>query len=70
MAGVGYSSSTDPLRDQRGRGSVSLTYYPSEFSKIRVQYNYDRSQFLKEEDAHSFYVQFEILFGAHGAHKF
>ena len=66
-----YRSAADPLRDRRRRGSVALTYYPSEFSKIRLQYAYDKSDFLvKEEDAHSVYLQFEILFGAHGAHQF
>jgi hypothetical protein len=70
-----YSSLQDSLRDQRGRVSIDLTYYPSEFSKVRIQYNYDRSEFLSHafgdpRDAHSVYLQFEILFGAHGAHKF
>ncbi|HEU4577232.1 MAG TPA: hypothetical protein VFS67_03185 [Polyangiaceae bacterium] len=65
-----YSSENDPLRDQRHRFSVVVSYYPSEFSKLRLQYNYDRSQFLSQADAHSAYLQFEILFGAHGAHKF
>jgi len=68
--GVTYRSSTDPLRDRRERCSLSLTYYPSEFSKVRIQYNYDRSEFLAKGDASSFYLQFEVLFGAHGAHKF
>jgi hypothetical protein len=65
-----YASSGDPLRDSRQRYSGVLSYYPSEFSKLRVQYNYDRAEFLNERDAHSAFVQFEILFGAHGAHKF
>jgi hypothetical protein len=65
-----YSSASDPLRDSRQRYSGVLTYYPSEFSKLRLQYNYDRAQFLSKTDAHSAYLQFEILFGAHGAHKF
>jgi hypothetical protein len=65
-----YASSSDPLRDSRQRYSGVLSYYPSEFSKLRAQYNYDRAEFLNERDAHSAFVQFEILFGAHGAHKF
>jgi hypothetical protein len=65
-----YSSNADALRDSRQRYSAALSYYPSEFSKLRLQYNYDRAEFLSERDAHSAYVQFEILFGAHGAHKF
>lgn len=65
-----YSSGLDSLRDSRQRYSAVLSYYPSEFSKLRLQYNYDRAEFLSAGDAHAAYVQFEILFGAHGAHKF
>lgn len=65
-----YDSLDDPTRGQRGRASVNLTYFPSEFSKFRLQYNYDRSRFIDGGDAHSVFLQFEILFGAHGAHKF
>ncbi len=67
---LGYSSAEDPLRDRRHRATVALTYYPSEFSKLRIQYEYDNSSFLPGGDAHSVYVQAEIIFGAHGAHKF
>ena len=66
----GYSTSADSLRDSRQGVSAVLSYYPSEFSKLRLQYNYDRAEFLSAADAHSAIVQFEILFGAHGAHKF
>jgi hypothetical protein len=66
----GYATSADSLRDSRQRVSAVLSYYPSEFSKLRLQYNYDRAEFLSAADAHSAYLQFEILFGAHGAHKF
>jgi hypothetical protein len=65
-----YSSASDSLRDERQRYSAALTYYPSEFSKLRLQYSYDHAQFLSQTGAHSAYLQFEILFGAHGAHKF
>lgn len=64
-----YRTSDDPLRDQRQRYSAVLSYYPSEFSKLRLQYNYERPQFIGER-VHSAFLQFEILFGAHGAHKF
>jgi hypothetical protein len=64
-----YDTRQDPLRDSRQRYSAVLSYYPSEFSKLRLQYDYDRAQFLAE-GAHSAFLQFEILFGAHGAHKF
>ena len=64
-----YDTAADPLRDSRQRYSAVLSYYPSEFSKLRLQYNYDRAQFISDA-AHSAFLQFEILFGAHGAHKF
>jgi len=70
LADLSYATESDFLRDKRQRYSAVLTYYPSEFSKLRLQYNYDHAQFLSEGDAHSAYLQFEILFGAHGAHKF
>lgn len=59
----------DFLRDERNRGSVDLTYYPSEFSKIRLQTNVDAADHLDGEDE-SVWLQVEVLFGAHGAHKF
>lgn len=60
--------STDIFRGDRTRVSPVLTFYPSEFSKIRLQYNYDHGQNFG--DAHSVWMQFEFLLGAHGAHKF
>jgi hypothetical protein len=60
----------DSLRDRRYRISPNLTYYPSHFSQLRLQYNYDDSEFLSGGSEHSVWLQFEFLFGAHGAHKF
>lgn len=65
-----YVTTRDPERDLRQRVSGVLTFYPSEFSKIRAQYNFDHAQFLANHVAHSVYVQAEVLIGAHGAHKF
>jgi hypothetical protein len=58
----------DVFRGQRTRVSPSLTFYPSEFSKIRLQYNYDQSELFGTD--HSFWLQLEFLLGAHGAHSF
>ena len=55
-------------RGNRFRVSPNLTWYPTEFSKFRVQYNYDDRQGL--DAAHSLWLQFEFLLGAHAAHKF
>ena len=60
---------SDPLRDLRERWSTNLTFYPSEFSKLRLQYNWDDAEHL-DRDASSLVLQFEFLYGAHGGHKF
>ncbi|MFZ5861353.1 MAG: zinc-regulated TonB-dependent outer membrane receptor [Nitrospirota bacterium] len=60
---------TDPLRERRVRVSPNLTFYPSEYSKWRVQYNRDDVQ-SREDIAHSAFLQWEFLIGAHGAHAF
>jgi len=59
---------TTPSRRDRVRVSPNLTWYPTEFSKLRFQYNYDDRKNLGID--HSFWVQFEFLLGAHAAHKF
>jgi hypothetical protein len=57
-----------PLRQDRTRVSPNLTWYPTEFSKLRLQYNYDHGQAFGDE--HSVWMQLEFLIGAHAAHKF
>ena len=59
----------DPFRDDRHRLSPLLTWRPSEFSRIRLQYNYDMASHLKN-DAHTIWLGFEWLYGAHAAHNF
>ena len=56
------------LRADRYRLSPNLTWYPTEFSKLRLQYNYDHRQGIGSDD--SVWMQFEFLLGAHAAHKF
>jgi len=58
----------DIYRNERTRLSPVLTFYPSEFSKIRLQYNYDHGSLVGNQ--HSVWLQMEFLLGAHGAHKF
>ena len=62
------TSPDDVLRADRTRVSPNLTWYPTEFSKLRLQYNYDHRQPLGDE--HSVWMQLEFLIGAHAAHKF
>ncbi len=58
----------DRFRGERVRVSPDLTFYPSEFSKIRLQYNYDHGELFGTD--HSIWMQVEFLLGSHGAHKF
>jgi hypothetical protein len=59
----------DPLRDDRFRFSPLLQYQPSEFSRIRLQYNYDHSTALPGSDASTVWLGLELLYGSHPAHK-
>ena len=61
---------TDLLRDTRKRLSPNLTWYPSEYSKVRVQYNRDWTEHLPEETADSLWLQVEFSLGSHMAHTF
>lgn len=66
----GYESilGTDPDRASRWRLSPNITWFPSEFSKIRLQYNFDRRNGIGDD--HSVWMQFEFLLGTHSAHQF
>src|SRR6266478_4634337 len=68
------SDFTDDLdRQSRSRISANLTWYPTEFSKLRLQYNHDfleQNFFLSEREVDSLFLQFEFILGSHGAHKF
>jgi hypothetical protein len=61
---------TDPLGDRRWRLSPNLTFYPSEFSKVRLQYDVDFAKHLNNEALHAVFLQLEFLIGTHGAHTF
>ncbi|MEK6739305.1 MAG: hypothetical protein AABY74_11645 [Planctomycetota bacterium] len=65
----GEKEADDPLGFERWRLSPNLTFYSSEFSKIRLQYNYD-DVLGNESSEHSVILQCEFLLGSHGAHKF
>ncbi len=67
------SITDDPLRQSRLRMSADLSWYPSEFSKLRLQYNHDileSTDFLAKRDEDSLFLMYEISLGAHGAHKY
>jgi hypothetical protein len=56
------------LRTDRFRLSPNLTWYPSEYSKVRVQYNLDHRDGIGYD--HSLWAQLEFIMGAHAAHRF
>lgn len=61
---------TDPFRAARYRISPLLVYHPSEFSRLRLQYNYDRDESFDANVAHSVWAGIEFSFGAHAAHAY
>lgn len=69
VAGTGGDPAADPLRERRFRVSPDVTFYSSEFSKWRLQYNRDDIQ-SRDRPVHSVFLQFEFLIGEHGSHKF
>lgn len=64
----GGASLDEPALDERKRYSAVATWYPSEYSRLRLQYS--RDDRTVHADAHTVWVQFEFLLGAHAAHKF
>lgn len=59
----------DPFRDDRHRLAPLLVWRPSEFSRLRLQYNFDHASHLSGS-AHSVWLGFEWLYGSHAAHSF
>ncbi len=68
----------DPLdpdwTEPRQRGAVQLSYYPSHFSRLRLQYSLDHLPYREgsglDELVHMVFLQAEIVAGAHGAHGY
>jgi hypothetical protein len=59
-------SRDDALSDKGA--SVTLTYWPSEFSQLRGQYRF--THYANNIDANEFFMQLIFSLGAHGAHPF
>jgi hypothetical protein len=63
----------DPLdpewTDMRQRISASVTFWPTEFSRLRLQAATDRAGWRDERD-YSAFLTLEAVVGAHGAHSF
>jgi hypothetical protein len=69
--GVLVSRQNDPFRGDRWRVSPLLIYQVTEFSRLRLQYNWDHADFLPDgNSANSVWLGAEVLFGTHPAHKY
>lgn len=64
-----FGRQADPFRADRLRLSPMLSYQTSEFSRVRLQYNYDDTDFVGRP-AHSVWLGFEILIGPHQPHTY
>lgn len=53
----------------RQRTSANVTFWPTEFSRIRLQASADRPSW-KPEPVYGVFLAFETVIGAHGAHAF
>jgi hypothetical protein len=61
-----------PLHNMLQRYTTMLECSPTEFSRFRLQYAYDRSRFLDgaQKPIHEVLLQMNIAVGPHGAHSF
>ncbi len=64
-----YTRALDFDRTDRMRISPLLCYQPSEFTRIRLQYNYDESDHLSGDGEHSVWLTFQTLIGVHQPHR-
>jgi hypothetical protein len=61
-----------PLDNMLQRYTTMLEFSPTEFSRFRLQYAFDRSRYLNgsQKDVHEVLLQMNIAVGPHGAHSF
>lgn len=68
----GDDRSDDPQRDDRVRIAPMVSWNPSHFSRLRLEYDYDRFDRPTSDGdttAHSVWLGLEVLIGAHPAHS-
>jgi hypothetical protein len=66
---AGTAGTENPNQGKRWRISPVVTFYPSEFSKLRFQYDYDHAPVFAHAQQVG-HVELEFMIGSHGAHKF
>ena len=69
VGGGVFDRAQDPWRADRLRVSPMLSYQTSEYSRVRLQYNWDDSDHL-DDVVHSVWLGFEILIGPHQPHSY
>ncbi|RAL25331.1 zinc-regulated TonB-dependent outer membrane receptor [Lujinxingia litoralis] len=64
----------DPLDPQwinaRQRGALSLSYTPSHFSRLRLEYGINHLPDAVQPRVHMVFLQLDLVAGAHGAHRY
>jgi hypothetical protein len=55
--------------DDRHRYALDLTFWPTEFSRLRLQGGVDDAKWL-EKPVYMGMLTLEVVAGVHGAHKF
>ena len=74
----GTTQAVDPLDPNwtqgRQRGAAQVSFYPSHFSRLRLQYSLDhmpyRAGSSNSELVHQVFLQAELVAGSHGSHEF
>ncbi|MCB9520111.1 MAG: zinc-regulated TonB-dependent outer membrane receptor [Myxococcales bacterium] len=69
MSGVKDDPADPEWVENRRRGTVAATYYPSHFSRVRLQLESDLDE-NKPRPGYAGMLATEFLIGAHGAHSF
>ena len=67
------SSPASSLEARRSRFSPLVVWTPSHFTRLRLQYNLDRADSLREEHggrSHGFWPGIDFMYGVHPAHAF
>jgi hypothetical protein len=74
LAGMTNKRETDLVTthwQSSGRVTASITWLPTEFSKLRLQAGQSRlSEGDEREDFRQVYLQYQLSLGVHGAHRF
>lgn len=70
LSGILDAPSTSVDDSERHRGSLQVTYFPSHFSRLRLQGNHDRSAAPGVDAIWAGILSVEFTIGAHGGHAF